>query len=156
MSMLLQNSLAIFTFTGEHVLGELRIVNNNNLSTKYIQAKQEYGIVSYRISQICGDIEYIANTRLFAAEHRIKRPTHICILHRFVFTFVRNQTIVPCSKQVFLPGAACLLLDDLGLTGAPAADGFGELDSATRPSSTRPEQCTVLCAQCLCRAGSEC
>ena len=83
--MLLQNSLAIFTFTGEHVLGELRIVNNNNLSTKYIQAKQEYGIVSYRISQICGDIEYIANTSLLAAEHRIKRPTHICILYLHLY-----------------------------------------------------------------------
>ena len=85
----------------------------------------------------------------FAGIHRIKRPKDICILHRIVFTFVRNQIIVPCSKLVFLPGAACLLLDDLGLTGALAADGFGELDSATRPSSARPEQWTVHSALCL-------
>ena len=91
-------------------------------------------------------VHIFANMSSFAAEHRIKRPMHICILHRIVFTFLRYQIIVPCSKLVFLPGAACLLLDDLGLTGAPAADGFGELDSATRPSSARPEQCRVLCA----------
>ena len=55
-------------------------------------------VVAVVVLRYVKTVNIYANMSSFAAEHRIKRPMHICILHRIVFTFVRYQIIVPCSK----------------------------------------------------------